>query len=1066
MRKNTYIALLLLIPMMVNAQIRERVSEEKSEPLKEQQTDVKEKTDELKTEKILPDTVYCISIKKQHGWFAPVKAIDLETARKFGSYMMFTRRNALGHWTKMETFNGYGEPTWLGSHPYILDTQDPLGDQNWIDKIKTGCITEMVSDPTGNYVIQERQYDKDMNLIYAFSHVPIGENKYIGSYKDYYGFPAEMRKDSTQGLTYGTLVIIIEDRWGNDSIIEFVDSKGIPKNNYDGVGRSVYFHDEYGRHTGHGSSDHDGNLVIDNKGNCGWEYLYDNETGFIIEGYCMDQHWQPMPMPQNGMSDGPSTGVTRIVYKYDSFGRNLEEKYMTLDNRPDTNIYGTHKTEYTYNAFGDILSVTSYDINGKLAAMDESGAAKYIAEYDELGRCTYIEWYDKNNKLNSTPGYICSHKVVFGSDGLHDEEVYCFINEGEIDTSYYFKRDKVFSYTRNDDGSIRIDSIDHKGRTTLTAFYNADGSSTYEQSYGFHKEELRYLDLGEHKSNVIIKHFNANGELCGEYPFNQYIRDSLSYQELRFNYDEQKRLSGSFIMKFPDNISSHPLCEDDANGFGKICRAGGIAAVRHYHANVLYTQKNEFASFVGKDEFGEADYIKSVWGSDGLNEGLLYYYQIMRNGVNVFFDENNNVINDRAAFIDKCPKAMSIEITDSIGYAYGLKDNDIIIRYGDVYQMNDSLDYYTFIGAWTIAQVFESKKEKQLLLFRIDPETKEYGIVTTLLPQGNPSDLGFIAHPIFRTQKQRDRQAEAIENYCKQCRESNRICLWKNDLSQNKNSKNVIIAFPEMYRKYRYYPYPERVTDPTIIMAFSLPEINKNWLFGQDYSDFQNVINIRQNSSIPPTLSLYYVKDAVTLQQESFSENTIWAHFIKYQVSDAQYDQLQKLSTRTIKSIEKEEKNTAKNQINKKQLIGKWQTAINQDNAKANILLKLSNDELADATIVIDYDAMMEGKRLLLGLTISMKSLRWNIQGKVLSMVSGSNSEVNAEISKFDISGTDDFTKQLIKSYFEENKDELLKSSEFKNLVFNHEEYRIKDITKDELKLYDGQTEIVFHKVK
>ena len=166
------------------------------------------------------------------------------------------------------------------------------------------------------------------------------------------------------------------------------------------------------------------------------------------------------------------------------------------------------------------------------------------------------------------------------------------------------------------------------------------------------------------------------------------------------------------------------------NQFGMACRSGGSSGVRHYNADILWTQKGEVSSLIGRDEFGEPDYIKTIWGSDGQNNGLLYYYQILKNGSSIFYDENSQPITDVAGFIDKCPKAMSIEVTDSIAYKLGIKDNDIIMRYGKDYQLIDNLDYHSFLGAWIIAQIFEASKEKQVLLFRVDPKTKEYGIVT------------------------------------------------------------------------------------------------------------------------------------------------------------------------------------------------------------------------------------------------------------------------------------------------------------------------------------------------
>lgn len=63
------------------------------------------------------------------------------------------------------------------------------------------------------------------------------KHTFVGSYKDSYGLPAEMRKDPT--YSYGTLVKLTEDQWGNDSIVEYIDSKGKAKPNSDDAAMEV-----------------------------------------------------------------------------------------------------------------------------------------------------------------------------------------------------------------------------------------------------------------------------------------------------------------------------------------------------------------------------------------------------------------------------------------------------------------------------------------------------------------------------------------------------------------------------------------------------------------------------------------------------------------------------------------------------------------------------------------------------------------------------------------------------------------------------------------------------------
>lgn len=1067
MKKIIYTILILLLSVTLNAQIRKKVTRIQQSDNITQQESIKVDTIYVddNEEQNLPDTVYCINTKKQHGWFAPITIVDKTTAQKSGQYYMFTRKNAMGHWTLMEAFNGHGVPTWLGVSPYIMLTADPLGDEDWIEKVKTGCITEMVADPTGKFVVQERQYDKDMNLIYTFSHVPIGDRKYIGSYKDIYGLPAEMRNDTTQVFTYGTLVVITEDIWGNDSVVEYVDAKGLPKNNYDGVGKSIYINNEKGQLIAFGSGNHEGDFVIDNKGNCGWQIKYD-ERGFVSEKTCVDQFMQPMRMPENYTDNNTSTGVIRILYTNDDYGRCIEEKYVTMDGSPDVNIYGCHRIEYTYDSiYGDQLSVTAYDINSNLAPITESNMARYIMEYDSLGRQTFIEFYDKDNILNSTPGYLCRRKSAYGSDGLCDEEIEWIINDGKEDTAYYYKREKDHRYIRYYDGSYRIDSMDYKGRTILTAFYYADGRPEFNKSYGYHKETTVYTDKGNHVCEIITQSYDTLGNLCGDYPKDRNLFDSITFMEKRFNYDAQDRLVGSFIMQFQDINRDHVLSELDANCFGTVCRAGGVAGVSHYIAEVMFSTKGDFSSFICKDEFNEPDYIKT-------NSGYIYYYQIMKkNGKNMFCDENSHEIQNFSKFSDDCPKALSIEVTDSLAYMFGIKDNDIILRYGEGYQTNPYVNYMTMKGDWTIAQVFEAPKKKDLLLFRIDPETKQYGVVQITLPEGNPSDLGFLVHIIYRTKKQCDRQQEAISNYCKQCKDYAKPCLWMENMPNENKDKTVLLTYPEMYRTYRFDPYPSMVIDPSIVFALQLPELGLRWQLGQDISIVEDMIYRRKDAIKTPTMELYYMKDGKTIQHESFTERTIRTSFFEYQVTETQYKQLEKQFAQINKTLTAENKKNKKVIISEKQLYGRWQTRIQlEEEIDADIIMDLSKKGSATVEFAFVADGDIgNGMTLKVGMSVMVKPCKWSVGGREFSIVKD-NANVEVTIKHLDIIGIEGDKKEamiaILKENIEKEKDGLLDVFGDGMEIFDKESLYINNVTSKTIDLYDRESNMIFHKVK
>jgi hypothetical protein len=886
--------ILALLPVSLNAQLRKQVAKkEASTPVVRNNYQTKTVPDKHK--ETSPDTVYCISTKKQHGWFMPLDVVTKEQGRKYGGYLMFTRKNALGHWTKFEKFDSYGNRSTVGFRPYILSDDDPQGDKNWIQRVQTGCICEIIADPQGENVVQERVYDKDMNLVYSFSHTPIGKRKYIGTYKDVYGLPAEMRIDST--FTYGTLVVITEDKWGNDSTIEYVDAKGVPKNNSNGAGMQIYVYDKNGRVIRQGSANHKGEFIIDNWGNCGGENIYDEKTGLPKATINMDNHWKPIPLPNLRKEAGWEAGTTKRLYKYDNDRRQIEERFVTIENKPDTNIYGAHCIKFKYDAFGNQTELAAYDINGHLAPLSVSRGAREIFKYDKKGRITYAEFYDKNNKLNSTEGSISRGKEVYGEDDLLEEQVIWAIKDGVEDTCYYFKRTKNSGYERYNDGSYEIDSLDEKGRLIMTAYYNADGSPKYDSQESYHRKQTEYIDNGA-LTWQITKYYDVNGELCGKYPFNKSLVDSLNFTELTYLFDSQERLIGAYMNEKDSNFY-YPLSQIDINKYGIICRAGGNAM--HYKAKVLYTQKGEFATFVGRDEFDEPDYICTL-------DPIIFYYGVFRSGkgLSISYDENNKPISDFSDFRNECPKAMSIEVTDSSAYDLGLKDNDIILRYGDSYQIEDSLNYHDFVGAWSLAQCLEAPREKQLLLFRINPETKEYGIVSLTLPKGNPSQLGFIAHPTFKTQKQRARMRESITDYCKQCADNSTTCLWNTHMAPSDKDKTIVVAFPEMYRANRYKPYPLQVTDPSIILAYNVPAIGKCWTFGQNADSLKNITSFRKNSQTVHPFDMYCLKNGNSFEKNNFTDILIGIDIFDYKVSKSQYEYLEKQYKLAAKQIRKD----------------------------------------------------------------------------------------------------------------------------------------------------------------
>ena len=898
MKKSFLFTIFLCFPLFVAAQsLRQQVTERIVKKSEQPQSNIPSNSASV-VAKTDPDTVYCLSTKKQHGWFMPMDVVSLKYAKKHGGYIMFTRKNSVGHWTKLETFDAYGNRKSGGWKPYILSNDDPQGDRNWIEKVKTGCICEMISDPQGESVVQERVYDKDMNLVFSFSHSPIGKRKYIGSYKDVYGLPAEMRKDST--FTYGTLVVITEDIWGNDSLIEYVDAKGTPKNNSNGVGMQFYVYDKYGRFIRQGSANHEGIPVLDNWGNCGGEYKYNDKRNIYSEYICMDNNWNPMPMPNLRKEAGDHAGVIKVKRKYDEFERCIEEKYVTIENKPDTNIYGVHRSIYEYNDFGDCIYYANYGIDGNLAA-NQWGIAKVVIKYDSLGREIDKYFYSKDGKLESRPGYRYREQTIYGEPEFK-ELIYYGFNEGKTDTIYHYLQNKERKFVKYTDNVIEIDSLDKNGEVYYTAYYNYDIKPIFLQNEGFHKKRINLNEMDKKSIEETIL-YDANSKIISR---TRSEVDSVLHETLYSRFNNK----GQIIESSREIWHNTPYIYDGKmaiNPFGIPCRSGGDGVATYYKIDYLRNQQGKFVCYVGKDQFDEPDYYMLDFGDNYLG----YYYRRQTAKGLWDYDEDNYLIINKDLFFKSHSWAMSVEVRDSLAYRLGLKDNDIILKYGD-YQIDDgdSLYAYTFRAHWEAENILAADKEKDVLVLRADVNTKTCSIVELKLPGGVPSQLGFVPHLMMLTRKQNDRLTKALGEYT-------RTHSWTT--RHNLGNKSVLVSFYEPNQFLSLKPYAQQVGVPTIILAEFLPETGRKWYHGLPFEQYSGTVVERTKSDGGAyVLHQIMTKNGKDFTEYKFEDPRLYARLATTPVSDEQYEVISKLSKKAIKQVEKELKTYEKDTKTKK----------------------------------------------------------------------------------------------------------------------------------------------------
>lgn len=981
----------------------------------------------------LPDTVYAATTKKQHGWFSPLVTLTKEQVTHNYSSIRFTNRNAKGHWCKMETINNSGELVATNDFsPYILklnsvDT-DSLANQEWAEKLKTSCIFELVTDPTGETVIQERAYDKDRNIVYIYSRTPIGKdkngrNRFIGSYKDSYGMPAEMRNDSL--YTYGTLVRLTEDQWGNDSIIEYLDAKGIRKLNSEGVAMEVFICNKEGELIKQQSRDSLGNLTIDNCGNCGIKYTYNTDHTIASATY-MDASWKPMRMPDYRQSGAES--VIQTKYAYDENKRYIEAAYFTADDKPDKNAHGAHRITLSYNNAGGEIARHFYDTEDNLTNCKD-GYARDTVYYDTCNRIKEIHWYDAKGHYVVSADNLSRLRFDYDDKGeqILDERYCC----GKDNTEYLvFKKEKRpnYEHTQWSDGTSRIDSLDAKGRTTFIGFYGKDKRPEMTNGHAF--EKYTYQDSWKTTISIGVN-YDENGEKVDVNGVCKTITkiDSISWTMTKWRYDASDVLKETFIHRYTPNFKT-VIGQDDANTFGTISRSGGSSEVRYYKGCIMYNKKNEFTSLYGRDEFGETDYITS--------SNVLYCYSKMFSSTGTkFYDEDNNAIDNFYNLRNSLPKVMTIEVVDSAAYAHGLRDNDVILLYGDYAANLDTITTYSdFITGWTLRSVIDARKNKRMVVFRIEDASKgKFGLVEIKNLVGTPSELGFLAHVRYLTKKQRARIQQAISDDIA----STSPLVTRETLTKPNNdggNNYVIICCPEMYRSIRNAAYPKQITDPSILLGVCSEGRNLKWTIedGDDLDNYNAIFLSREQeaSTYSPIYFLFAKStDKITplTLNDKYLRGSMWIAYI----SDEEMKQLAPLYTQAKEDIYRrcDTKTT-----HPKRFVGYWKIQNSEtDQYPVTGYLDLSKNGQVEGEIT-NYGYRQYSEGLAIFKVTNSYSGTWSSDNKWLYLPINKDYE-ETTLECIDLIGADDGLKQRALAYMNgicnDNKKSMLSKMTFLN---------------------------------
>ena len=313
------------------------------------------------------DYVLYRDVVRRYTWLEGLgEPITQEIANHLPYYFRLSMKNDAGHYQMVEALHGNALTTVHPLSTYIIDKYSDTDEKNqeWRKRLLTVGQWLFYSDLSGKNVVEERAYEaksENAQLVYAMQVVQNDPTHVTLTYLDSWGLPADMNEDNS--YTYGSVVYVTYDKNGCDAIIDYLDGEGYRKSNTNGVDQERYVYDVQYRRIQITSNNCVGDYAIDNWGNCGVQYIYDdiNNTYSIIH---IDENLQPMRMPSIRAND-ESTYIRCDISK-DKWGRISEEVFLTENGEKDTTLSGIHRIVYSYTDDGVLIDKKYYDINGNI----------------------------------------------------------------------------------------------------------------------------------------------------------------------------------------------------------------------------------------------------------------------------------------------------------------------------------------------------------------------------------------------------------------------------------------------------------------------------------------------------------------------------------------------------------------------------------------------------------------------------------------------------------------------------------------------------------------------------
>jgi len=1020
---------------------------------------------EIKSSK---DSVFYLNVTKRNGWpegiGTPLKREELS---HIPVYYVLSNKNSAGKWTFMRAYDAYGNLTTNHSWgAYIMnpnDEYDTGANADWVEKLKTVCQWEYIGDSEGKEVIQERALDKDRNIVLCYNIVKVKENKndgstiYSGSYTDAFALPIFMRTDSTGNYQgQANFVQVKRDKRGYETLFAFTDETGHIRLNKDGAYQTSKEYDNNGAQIREASLDLAGNQMIDFYGNCGWQEVVD-KYGNHIKAIYFGKDNEPIKM----LGNRGSNKVFGYEFTYDKYHREQDRWYLDSLGKHDVNEYGVYHTISGYNNHGERSLLSHYDRQGNLIGSDEYGIAQVVTDYDDKGNLLFLEWRNKDGLPVNGYGDYCRRVLTYDKNG-NTLSQYDYIKDDNdsITVSFMYVNDSLGNEIRYwyTDGYCRIDSVDVKGRATLEAWYDLKKNPIarpIDEVQAWHKHVITYDD----ENNIEVEEWldtdrkpyvNTEYTLSNKYNFSIGVKNLANNILTNTQYLRPFGLAQKFQKEFDGE--GNIIAQWDITPYGEHARVGWWNNL-HYKCKVNYTMYGKMMDMIGINEFDEPSYLVSL-----NDDGEVYHYSDM----GTYYDENMQVIpsDSMASFKERLPKVFCIEVTDTtIAYPLGLKNGDIILSYGDwsiSEDLRSNLDYFY------LETILKNSISKKIIVLRHNIKDKTSSIFAYNLPVGKPSELGFYPHQICYTQKEAFRLRNACLRY-----------NFTYGISENYSGKQILMGVQlkgglVQTRFYHFDMYDFK--DPGFLL-YASEEYSKGkdtWsLLFDDVSTWKTKDMYNSNYNIKT--ELFFTQDMKSLKKLSKSSSgNRGLHIIPIYVSDevyanlrSYYNTIDELPKRTITS-----KENANLTIKEKQVVGKWNTVIENDEGSVELTLDLGKKNHAKMVMYLSFGgAISDGFTLKIRGSVT-NSGSWNLKGNKLRLdIDDESRQMNLdgiEIEGADESRRKEYMEQVAGHEYEML--EMLASNILKNIQLDS--IGVESISNTELKVKIDKDILTFNKIK